>query len=179
MALRLHEKEAICGDMTERLGRTTAMLVADYRGLTVAELRQLRSVLREDGAEIQVIKNSLLRRACDAAGLEPPDGLLAGPTAVVLLYEDLSKPVKALLDFAKKHEELEIRGGLLEGRPLDAAGVKALADLPTKDELRAMLLGVLAGPSRQLVTVLQAPLRGLAAVINARVEAGDAGEEAA
>ncbi|RIL09348.1 50S ribosomal protein L10 [bacterium] len=175
MPLQLSEKEVVVNGMTERLKRATAVLVADYRGLTVADLRDLRTSLRNKGSEVQVIKNTLMRRACAEAGIAPPEGLLRGPTAVVLLYDDLSSPTKTLLDFAKTHEVFALRGGLVEGKPVDAAGVKALADLPTRDELRARLLSVIQAPQRQLVTVLAAPLRGLATVIRAHADhEGDA-----
>lgn len=175
MPLQLSEKEVVVTEMTERLKRATAVVVADYRGLTVAELRDLRSSLRKKGSEVQVIKNTLMRRACSEAGITPPTDLLRGPTAVVLLYDDLSSPTKTLLDFAKAHEVFALRGGLVEGKAVDAAGVKALADLPTREELRARLLSVIQAPQRQLVTVLAAPLRGLATVIQAHADKeGDA-----
>lgn len=167
MPLQRNEKESIVELMGERLGRATAIVVTDYRGLSVADLTGLRSSLRAKGCDVQVIKNTLLRRACEAAEIDPPAALLKGPTAVVLLYDDLASPTKALLEFAKKNERFEIRGGILDGKMLDAGGVKALADLPSRDELRAMLLGTLQAPQRQLVTVLGAPLRNLVTVLNA------------
>lgn len=117
MPLQLSEKEVVVTEMTERLKRATAVVVADYRGLTVAELRDLRSSLRKKGSEVQVIKNTLMRRACSEAGITPPTDLLRGPTAVVLLYDDLSSPTKTLLDFAKAHEVFALRGGSSRARP--------------------------------------------------------------
>jgi len=167
LPLQFREKEAIVQGMTERLGRAAAVVIADYRGLTVADVTGLRGRLREKGCDVQVIKNTLLRRACDAAGFQAPTDVLNGPTAVVLLYDDLSSPTKALIEFAKENAFFAIKGGLLDGKPLDAAGITALADLPSRDELRAMFLGVLQAPQRQLVTVLGAPLRNLVTVMNA------------
>lgn len=170
MPLLLSEKEVVVQGMTERLKRATAVIVADYRGLSVADLSHLRRELRKRGSEVQVIKNTLMRRACQAAGIEPPVALLQGPTAIVLLYDDLSSPTKVLLDFAKGREVFSLRGGLVEGQALGADSVKALANLPTRDELRAQLLSMLQGPQRQLVTVLNAPLQGLARVIQAHAD---------
>jgi large subunit ribosomal protein L10 len=167
LALKRSEKETIVQTMGERLGRATAIVMADYRGLSVADLTGLRGAMRANGCDVQVIKNTLMLRACQEADIEPPTALMKGPTAIVLLYDDLASPTKALLEFAKKHERFEIRGGVLDGKMLDAGGVKSLAELPSRDELRAMFLGTLQAPQRQLVTVLGAPLRSLVTVLSA------------
>lgn len=173
MPLELREKTAIVEDMTGRLGRATAVVMADYRGLNVTELMGLRRTMRASGAELHVIKNTLMRRACVAAGIEPPAALLSGPTAVALLYDDLSRPAKALIEFAKQHEVFAIKGGIIEGKAMDERAVKALADLPSRDELRAMLLSVFQAPQRQLVTVLAAPMRDFVSVLHNYAEKGE------
>jgi large subunit ribosomal protein L10 len=170
LPLRRSEKEAVVADMAERLQRAEAIVLADYRGLTVKRLIALRRVLRDCQAEIQVIKNTLVLRAFQEAGLQPPTELLTGPTAVALMYDELSAPTKALLDVTKETELLVIKGGILSGRLTDAASIRALAELPSRPELLAQLLGVLKAPMRQCVTVLNAPLQGFVNVLHARSE---------
>jgi large subunit ribosomal protein L10 len=160
-------KEEIVTTMAERLRGSTAVVVSDYRGLDVSEMEALRTQLRESGATMHVIKNKLAAIAFAQAEIEAPLELLTGPSAIAVLGEEVSKPAKALLDFAKDHDDLEVRGGMLEGRVLDLGGVEMMSKLPTKEEVLTQIVGVVAGPARQLVGVLNAPLRDLVAVINA------------
>jgi large subunit ribosomal protein L10 len=168
LPLSRSEKQDVVSGVAERLERAQAIVIADYRGLDVTQFQTLRAKLRESGSEITVIKNSLLRRAMTDAGIEPPEDLLLGPTAVAFLYDDISSPAKALRSTVKDTEILSIKGGVMDGKRLDARGVEALADLPSRDELRAMVLGVFQAPQRNFVTVLSAPLRDLLGVLNAR-----------
>jgi len=178
MPLTRARKEALVDAMAARLGSAQAVIVTRYRGLDVAELTELRGKLRAGGATYHVIKNRLLRRAFEAAELEPPpDELLSGPTAIAVLSEDLSGPSKALLEFAKKHELLEVAGGMMGGSALDAKGIEALSKLPTREEILSQLVGVLKAPQRNLVSVLAAPGRDLVRVIDAKARKD--GEEAA
>lgn len=177
MPLRRSEKEEVVADMAERLRRAQAVVVTDYRGLSVADLQALRRKLRTSGSEFTVIKNTLVKRAFEVAELEAPDAYLTGPTAVALLYDDLSGPTKVLQEFAKSTQILAIKGGVLDGRTLDAKAMSALADLPTREELYATFMGVLQAPMRQYVTVVAAPLRNLLNVMSAR--ARDEGQSAA
>jgi large subunit ribosomal protein L10 len=173
MPLSRREKEAVVDRVATRLKDVEAIIIADYRGLTVSQLGRLRGELRRHDSELHVIKNTLARRAFQRAGLEPPDDLLSGPTALLFFSDELAGPAKALLDFVKEANELlVIKGGLVSGRRTSEAGVKALAELPSREELRGLLLGALNAPPRQLVTVLSSPLRDLAGVIQARVDAG-------
>lgn len=173
MPLSRAEKQRIVDDLAERLQRAEAVVLADYRGLNVARLQALRRALRETRAEFQVIKNSLMLRALRQAGLSEPQELLVGPTSVILMYEELSAPTKLLLDVAKETELLTIKGGILAGRILDAASVRALADLPSRPQLLGMVVGVICAPLRQCVTVLNAPLQGLVNVLQAKAQAAD------
>lgn len=173
MPLTRSQKVAVVEDMAARLKEAEALVVADYRGLSDAEMKALRAELRKSGVTMTVIKNTLVRRAFEMAELEPPDSLLSGPTAIALFGEDVSTPAKAILDFAKKHELLEVKGGMLEGQVLNADGVEMMSKLPTKDEVRSMIVGVLQAPSRQLVSLAQAPMRDLLGVLRARVEKGE------
>jgi large subunit ribosomal protein L10 len=179
MPLQRDEKEVIVAEMIEQLGKAEAVLLADYRGLNVVEISQLRRNLRDAGSQLQVIKNTLAQRAFAKADIELPEEMLLGPTAVVLLFEELAAPAKALLECAKATNRLVIKGGFMDGRLLDEDGVKALSSLPTREELLGLLLGVLTAPQRNTVTVLHAPMRDFVGVLRARVDEGDTVEAAA
>ncbi len=168
MPLSRQDKEKLVLFTAERLRRAEAIVLADYRGLSVARLQVLRRSLRAHRAEIQIIKNSLLRRAFAVAGMTEPTEMLSGPTSVILMYDELSAPTKVLVDTARETELLTIKGGVLSGRVLDAAAMRALADLPSRDQLLAQVAGVVVAPLRYYVTVLQAPVQGLLNVLNAR-----------
>lgn len=171
LPLQRSEKEAVVARVTEQLGRASAVVVADYRGLTVSQLGALRRELRPTGTQIHVVKNTLVRRALEAAGLEPMGDVLTGPSLLVLLGEDLSAPIKALLKVAKDTDKLVIKGGLLSGRRVDRDLVVALADLPSREQLLSQFLGLLEAPQRQLLAVLEAPCRDLVGVLDARIRA--------
>lgn len=174
MPLTMDRKEVIVQKMAEDLKGAAAIVVTDYRGLSVDQLGQLRGMLRKDDASFFVIKNTLCKRAFEVAGLSAPsEALLTGPTAIAVLRGALSAPAKTLLDFEKKSQILKMRGVVMEGQEMGATGVKSLSELPTRDELRSMLLGVISGPARSLVTVVSAPMRDVAGVLQARVRKGD------
>ena len=155
-----NEKDAVIAEVTQLLTDTENVFVSDYRGLTVAELAELRGKLRESGARFKIVKNTLGGIAADKAGREPVKDLMSGPTAVTFCGDDLVGAAKALADFAKKHPQLEVRGGLLETSLIDAEGVKALASLPPRDTLIAQVVGTMAAPMIGLVTVLQGTVSG-------------------
>ena len=180
------EKERLVSELTERLKATETMLVADYRGLTVTEIDELRTKLLEHGARFSVVKNTLTRRAAEAAGIDALLALLEGPTAIAFLESD-GDPVAVAkaLDDAAKSEVLVIKGGLLDGAEIVADDVKRLAKLPPADTLRAQLVGALAGSLTTVVGLFAAPMRDIVGVIDARIrqleeqgEAAPAEEEA-
>ena len=141
--------------------RAETLIVADYRGLTVTQIDELRPKLLEHGARFSVVKNTLTRRAAEAAGVEPLLALLDGPTAIAFLESD-GDPVavaKALDDAAGADTILAIKGGLLEGAEIGEDDVKQLAKLPPTDVLRAQLVGAVAGPLTAIVGLFAAPLR--------------------
>lgn len=144
------EKAAFVADVAEKLGRSRSTIVTDYRGLTVAEITELRKGLREAGIEYRVLKNTLTRRATAQSNTQALDVYLEGPTAVAFSYDDAVTPAKVLNDFAVTHKALEIKGGLVEGKLVDAEGVKELATLPSREGLLSMLLSVLQAPMRNL-----------------------------
>jgi large subunit ribosomal protein L10 len=164
------EKERLVGELTERLKATETMLVADYRGLTVTEIDELRTKLLEHGARFSVVKNTLTKRAAEAAGVDALLALLDGPTAIAFLESD-GDPVAVAkaLDDAAKSEVLVIKGGLLDGAEIAADDVKRLAKLPPADTLRAQLVGALAGSLTTVVGLFAAPMRDIVGVIDARI----------
>jgi large subunit ribosomal protein L10 len=151
-----------------QLERSTAIIVTEYRGLTVAELQDLRRKLRPKGVEYHVVKNSLFDRAADASGRGAMRSLLSGPTAVALGTGDEVELAKGLIDETKTFKALRIVGGFLSGRAMSAEDVAALAKLPSKLHLQATLVGSLQAPLSQTVAVLQAPLAQLIRILNAK-----------
>src|SRR6185295_667735 len=156
----------------ERLRTSETLIVADYRGLTNAEIDGLRSKLLEHGARFAVVKNTLTRRAAETAGADALLALLEGPSAIAFV-ESGGDPVavaKALADAATSTKVLAIRGGVLEGKSLTAAEVESLAKLPPADVIRAQLVGAIVSPLTTVVALLAAPLRDLVGLIDARIE---------
>jgi large subunit ribosomal protein L10 len=164
------EKERVVAELTERLQSAETLIVADYRGLTVTEIGELRGKLLEHGARFSVVKNSLTKRAAESAGVEPLLALLEGPTAIAFL-ESNGDPVAVAkaLDDAVRAETITLKGGLLEGAEIGADDLKQLAKLPPAETLRAQLVGAVAGPVTAIVGLFAAPMRELVGVIDARI----------
>jgi len=166
------DKERVVEELSERLRAADSLIVADYRGLTNAQLAGVRSKLREHGATFTIVKNTLTRRAAEAVGAESLLALLEGPTAIAFVQTD-GDPVavaKALAGTAQDTKVLALRGGVLSGKAMEAADVEELAKLPPMDQLKSQLLGVIAAPLTQLLGLLNAPLRDLVGLIDARIE---------
>jgi large subunit ribosomal protein L10 len=165
------EKERLVEELTERLKSTETLIVADYRGLSVSEIDGLRGKLIEQGARFTVVKNTLTKRAAEAAGVDALLALLDGPTAIAFI-ESGGDPVAVAkaLDDAGKTDVLVVRGGLLEGAEIGADDVKRLAKLPPADTLRAQLVGALAGSLTTIVGLFAAPMRDIVGVIDARIK---------
>jgi large subunit ribosomal protein L10 len=164
------EKERVVAELTERLQGADTLIVADYRGLTVTQIAELRGKLYEHGARFSVVKNSLTKRAAESAGIEPLLALLEGPTAIAFLESD-GDPVAVAkaLDQAARTETITLKGGLLDGAEIDADDIKQLAKLPPTETLRAQLVGAVAGPVTAVVGLFAAPMRELVGVIDARI----------
>jgi large subunit ribosomal protein L10 len=165
------EKEKVVAELTARLQNAQTLIVADYRGLSVTDIDNLRTKLLEHGARFSVVKNTLTRRAAEAAGVQALLALLEGPTAIAFLEAD-GDPVavaKALADTARTTRVLAIRGGLLEGKEVTAEEVAELAKLPPTDVLRAQVLGAVTSPLTAIVGLFTAPLQNLAGLIDARI----------
>ena len=166
------DKERVVAELTERLKTTDTLIVADYRGLTMTQIDDLRSELLKHGARFAVVKNTLTRRAAEAAGADLLLGLLEGPTAIAFLEAE-SDPVavaKALAEAARTTRVLAVRGGLLEGSEVSPEDVANLAKLPPTDVLRAQLVGALAGSLTTVVGLFAAPMRDLVGVLQARID---------
>jgi large subunit ribosomal protein L10 len=166
------DKERIVGELTECLQTTETLIVADYRGLTMKEIDALRGELLQHGARFTVVKNSLTRRAAEAAGADTVLALLDGPTAIAFLETD-GDPVavaKALADSARTTKVLAVRGGLLEGRAMSAEEVEELGKLPPLDVLRGQVLGAVAAPLYAIVGLFTAPLQDLHGLLQARID---------
>jgi large subunit ribosomal protein L10 len=183
--VKKEDKERAVADLTHRLKNAETLLVADYRGLTMPQIDELRTKLLEHGARFAVVKNTLTRRAAEAAGTEALLALLEGPTAIAFLESD-GDPVavaKALVDAARDTRVLALRGGMLEGRPVEPDEIESLAKLPPADVLRAQVLGAITAPLTGIVALFAAPLQDLYGLIDARIEQlaaeGDASEATA
>jgi large subunit ribosomal protein L10 len=165
------EKERVVAELTERLRVSETLLVADYRGLTHAQIDDLRTKLLAAGARFTVVKNTLTRRAAEAAGADALLAMLDGPTAIAFLESD-GDPVavaKALGDVARDTKVLELRGGIMQGATLSAGQVEELAKLPPADVLRAQVLGAVTAPLQTIVGLFTAPVQDLLGLIDARI----------
>jgi large subunit ribosomal protein L10 len=165
------DKEQIVKELADRLKSSQNLLVADYRGLTMPEIDELRTKLLESGARFSVVKNTLTRRAAEEAGVKELLDLIDGPTAIAFIDADgdPAAAAKILNDTARAHDVLVIRGGLLDGDTVTDVEVKRLATLPPADVVRAQLAGAVAGPLTTVVGLFTAPLRDLVNVIDARI----------
>lgn len=152
----IEQKQLKVNDVTAKLRESSCTVVADYRGLTVKQVTELRKQLREAGVEFQVLKNTLVRRATAEAQLTDLDAVLSGPTAVAFSKDDLVAPAKILNEFSKKNDKLQIKAGVVEGKVVDVNQIKALADLPSRDGLLSMLLSVLQAPMRNFALAVKA-----------------------
>lgn len=142
--------------ITEKMNEAKSVIVVDYRGLTVAEVTELRRSLREEGVEMHVYKNNLVRRASKEVGVPELEEHLAGPNATLFAMEESTAAARVAYEFAKKHENLELKGGIMENEYVDVDTVKELAALPGRDGMYSMLLSVLQAPIRNLALVAKA-----------------------
>jgi large subunit ribosomal protein L10 len=166
------EKERIVEELTERLKSTPTLFVADYRGLSVAEIDELRTKVLESGARFTVVKNTLTKRAAEAAGADALLAMLDGPTAIAFIESDgdLVAVAKALADSARTTRVLAIRGGILDGNAISEQDIKDLATLPPLDVLRGQVIGAITAPLMTVVGLIAAPVGDLIGLIDARIE---------
>jgi large subunit ribosomal protein L10 len=162
------EKAGTIEELRQRLGGATAAVLTEYRGLTVQQISELRKQLRAVSAEYRVVKNRLARVAIEGSALASLRPHLTGPIGVVIARKDPAAAAKTLQGFARTHPALQVRVGVVDGQLLDPQGLKAVADLPSRDALRAQMVGAIQGPLAQLVGLLQAPQRELAYILAER-----------
>ena len=178
--MKKEDKEQVVKELTERLRTSDTLLVADYRGLTMPQIDALRSRLIESGARFTVVKNTLTRRAAEAAGADALLTLLEGPSAIAFLEADgdMVAAAKALADSARESRVLEIRGGVMQGRAITAEEVQSLASLPPIDVLRGQVLAAIIAPLTAIAGLVNAPLQNLYGLLDARIEQLGGAEEA-
>ena len=157
-------------DLTDKLSRTQLALVADYRGLTVAEIGELRKKLRETGAELIVAKNTLTLLAAKGAGRDALEPLLSGPTALAFAYDDAAKTAKAINEFNRGPKKLVVRGGMLGNSLLGANVLEQVASLPTRDQVLAQVVGVVSAPISGVVGVINAAITNVLYTLQARID---------
>lgn len=160
----------------ERYERSAGVLFTEYRGLPVRDLQALRAELKSKGGEIQVVKNTLFKRATGEDAAKLPEEITSGPTAVAFVYENEADCAKVLVDFTKKNKNFVVKGGLVGGKFFDAEGIKALSELPPYDVLIAQVIGTIAAPLSQLVGTIEGiyagPVRAIGAVADKVAEGG-------
>lgn len=167
------QKEALVAEMNDVFQSAGVVVVAHYKGLTVAEVSSLRDRIAEQGASFKVTKNRLTKLALDGTPCEPIKDLFTGPTAIAYSDDPVAAP-KVISDFAKQNDKLVVLGGIMGDTVLDESGVKALASMPSLDELRAKLVGMLNTPATRVAQVLNAPAGQLARVFGAYADKGEA-----
>lgn len=156
--------------ITALLEKSSAVILTDYRGLTMAEVTELRKKLREHGGEVHVVKNTLFRRAAKGTAAEGLEPFTKGPSAATFGSGDPAALAKVLTDFAKDHKQVALKGGLVDGHIYDAAQVKALAKLPTRDVLLAQVMSAINGPATGVAGAMQSVMRKLMGTITAVAE---------
>ncbi len=179
--MKKEDKEQVVAELTERLRTSDTLLVADYRGLTMPQIDALRSRLIESGARFTVVKNTLTRRAAEAAGADALLTLLEGPSAIAFLEADgdMVAAAKALADSARESRVLAIRGGVMQGRTITAEEVQSLATLPPLETLRSQVLAAIIAPITAIAGLVNAPLQNLYGLLDARIEQLGGAEEQA
>ncbi len=160
------KKKELVAEFIEMIGRSSAIYIAEYRGLTVAEITELRRKIREAGGQLKVAKNRLMKIALSESNLPIPEDLMTGPNSFTFVYDDPVAVAKVMVDFSKEHDAFKIKGGIMEGNVIDTAAVKSIASLPPKEVLLAQVVGAIAAPLRGLVTVLSGPMRGLVTALS-------------
>ena len=176
---QMTHKVEVVDEVTTRLRAASASIVSEYRGLTVAELAELRTALDTAGGDYRIFKNTLVRRAIDGGEYQPLSEYLSGPTALTFVQGDISAVAKALRDFSRTNPLLVIKGGLADGSLLSSSDLSALADLPPREVLLARLAGAMAAPLQQMAGLLQALPRNLAYGLAALRDQREADEESA
>jgi large subunit ribosomal protein L10 len=170
--LRKNEKQEVIDDLHEKFARAKAAILTAYSGIDVEQITELRSKLRQSQVEYRVVKNTLARRAVEGTSLAGLKDHFVGPIGIALGYDDPVAPAKVLQEFSKTQQKLELKIGMLDGKLLQQADIKALANLPSLTQLRSTLVGLLQAPASRIARVLQAPGGQVARVLKAKAEKG-------
>ena len=170
--MQKEDKERVVAELTEKLRTADTLIVADYRGLTMPQIDALRGKLIENGAKLSVVKNTLTRRAAEAAGADALLALLEGPSAIAFIEADgdAVAVAKALADSSRETKVLEIRGGVMQGRAVSGPEIVELSKLPPLEILRGQVLGAIIAPLSAIAGLVNAPLQNLYGLIDARIE---------
>lgn len=169
---REEKKEAI-DELHEKFARAKTAVITGYSGINVEQITDLRSRLRKAAVEYRVVKNTLARKAAEGTGLEPLKDHFVGPVGIALGYDDVIAPSKVLFEFSKTQAKLQLKVGMLDGKLLKQADIKALASLPSLNALRGKIVGLLQAPASRMVGVLQAPAGQIARVMKAKADKGN------
>jgi large subunit ribosomal protein L10 len=170
------QKAVAIAEIAEKIDESQAIFAVDYRGITVAQVAELRAKLRENDATFKVVKNSLTERAADQVGAETLKDYLAGPTALTFVRGDAATAAKTVADYARATQLLPFKGGLMDGAPLDVEQIRSLSRLPSREVLYSQLVGVVASPISGLVRTLGALIGGLAVALGQVHEKKESGE---
>ncbi|MFM7047333.1 MAG: 50S ribosomal protein L10 [Actinomycetota bacterium] len=168
------EKAAVVAEVRDKLAASNSIIVSEYRGLTVGALAKLRRTLRPLGAEYKVYKNSLVKIAARDGAMAPVEGMVGGPVAITFVTGEVSAVAKAMREFAKENDALKLKGAVVDGKAVDAKGLRALADLPSREVMLAKFAGLLKAPMANTAYMLSALPRKAAYGLKALVEQKEA-----
>lgn len=166
------QKIKIVEEMTDKFSRASSFFMADFTGVDVNTVNELRQEFFDQNVEYRIVKNTLAKLSLDKAGIDGFDGYLKGVNAYAISYDDPTTPIRIIKDFKKKKlkDKLELKAAFFEGQVIEATGVEALANLPTKQELLGQLVGMLASPMTKLARTLQAPMSNTVGVLKSLEE---------
>ncbi len=170
--MQKNEKQDVINELHDKFARAKTAILTGYSGINVEEITELRSRLRQAKVEYRVVKNTLARKAAEGTGIEPLKEHFVGPIGIALGFDDPVAPAKVLQEFSKTQQKLELKIGVLDGKLLRQADIKALASLPSLNALRGKIVGLLQAPASRIVGVLQAPGGQIARVLKAKADKG-------
>ncbi len=166
------EKQEAADVLHEKFARAKSAIITEYAGINVEQITDMRSKLRKAQVEYRVVKNTLARKAAEGTSLEPLKDHFVGPVGIALSYDDVIAPARVLFDFNKTQAKLQLKIGILDGKLLQPADIKALATLPPLNVLRGKIIGLLQAPASRIVGTLAAPAGQVARVIQAKADKG-------